>query len=86
MKLQAHIPGQISGQVHNQAGPQLAGLSQSSGNAIAPQVLAGVSRSTINMDAELLRARSLMQEKMYDNFLCLCSNVSRIAYIHLVVG
>lgn len=66
MKLQAHIPGQISGQVPNQAGSQLSGLTQLNGNALPSQMppLGGVSRSTINMDPEFLRARSFIQEKM----------------------
>lgn len=66
MKLQAHIPGQISGQVPNQAGSQLSGLTQLNGNALPQQMrpLGAVSRSTINMDPEFLRARSFIQEKM----------------------
>ncbi|XP_061360587.1 histone acetyltransferase HAC12 [Gastrolobium bilobum] len=70
MKLQAHIPGQISGQVPNQAGSQLPGLTQV-GNAIPPQMptLGGIQRSTINMDPEFLRARSFIQEKIWDMLL-----------------
>lgn len=66
MKLQAHIPGQISGQVPNQAGSQLPGLTQLNGNALTPQMpaLGGVQRSTSNMDPEFLRARSFIQDKM----------------------
>ncbi|KAL1319685.1 hypothetical protein HN51_064477 [Arachis hypogaea] len=70
MKLQAHIPGQISGQVPNQAGSQLPGLTQLNGN-VPPQmpIMGGVPRPTINMDPELLRARSFIQEKIYDMLL-----------------
>ncbi|XP_061361348.1 histone acetyltransferase HAC1-like isoform X2 [Gastrolobium bilobum] len=71
MKLQAHISGQISGQVPNQAGSQLPGLTQVNGNAIPPQMptLGGIQRSTINMDPEFLRARSFIQEKIWDMLL-----------------
>ncbi|KAI4355943.1 hypothetical protein L6164_004665 [Bauhinia variegata] len=68
MKLQAHIPGQISGQLPTQAVSQLPGLSQTNGSTLPPQMsnLGGVSRPAINMDPELLRARSFMQEKIFD--------------------
>ncbi|KAF7843096.1 histone acetyltransferase HAC1-like [Senna tora] len=71
MKLQTHIPGQLSGQVPNQAASHLPGLSQPNGNAPPPQIpnLGGVPRPTINMDPEFLRARSFMQEKIYDILL-----------------
>ncbi|KAI4329468.1 hypothetical protein L6164_021727 [Bauhinia variegata] len=64
MKLQAHIPGQVP----NQAVSQLPGLSQPNGNVLPPQLpnLGGVSRSAINMDPELFRTRSLMQEKIFN--------------------
>lgn len=66
MKLQAHITGQMSGQVPNQAGSQLPGLTQPNRNALPPQMpnLGCVPRSTINMDPEFLRVRMFMQEKM----------------------
>lgn len=71
MKLQAHIPGQISGQVPNQAGSQLPGLTQLNGNALPSQMpsLGGVSRSAINMDPELRRARAFIQEKICEMLL-----------------
>ncbi|XP_027344509.1 histone acetyltransferase HAC1-like [Abrus precatorius] len=71
MKLQAHIPGQMSGQVPNQAGSQLPGLTQLNGNALPHQMppLGGVPRATINMDPEFLRARSFIEEKIYDMLL-----------------
>ncbi|XP_054780565.1 LOW QUALITY PROTEIN: histone acetyltransferase HAC1-like [Prosopis cineraria] len=70
MKLQAPIPGQMSGQVPNQSGSQLPGLTQPNRNAI-PQMptLGGVPRSTSNMDPEFLRARLFIQEKIYDMLL-----------------
>ncbi|KAK7381468.1 hypothetical protein VNO80_00011 [Phaseolus coccineus] len=71
MKLQAHIPGEMSGQVPNQPGSQLSGLTQLNGNALAHQMppLGGVPRSTINMDPEFLRARTFIQEKIFDMLL-----------------
>ncbi|XP_050900427.1 histone acetyltransferase HAC1 [Lathyrus oleraceus] len=71
MKLQAHIPGQISGQVPNQTGTQLPGLTQLNGNALPSQMssLGGVSRSSNNMDTEFLRARAFIQEKICDVLL-----------------
>lgn len=64
--MQAHISGQISGQVPNQAGTQLPVLPQQNGNAIPPQVqnLGGPQRTTGGMDPEVIRARSFMHEKM----------------------
>ncbi|TKY47961.1 Histone acetyltransferase HAC12 [Spatholobus suberectus] len=71
MKLQAHIPGEMSGQVPNQAGSQLSGLTQLNGNALPHQMppLGGVPRSTINMDPDILRARTFIQEKIFDMLL-----------------
>nr|KYP53841.1 Histone acetyltransferase HAC1 [Cajanus cajan] len=71
MKLQAHIPGEMSGQVPNQAGSQLSGLAQLNGSALSHQMppLGGVPRSTINMDPELLRARAFIQDKIFDMLL-----------------
>ncbi|KAL2321413.1 hypothetical protein Fmac_025792 [Flemingia macrophylla] len=71
MKLQAHIPGEMSGQVPNQAGPQLSGLTSLNGNALPHQMppLGGVPRSTINMDPEFLRSRTFIQEKIFDMLL-----------------
>ncbi|GAU16144.1 hypothetical protein TSUD_297740 [Trifolium subterraneum] len=71
MKLQAHIPGQISGQVPNQAGSQLPGHAQLNGNSLPSQMpsLGGVSRSAINMDPELRRARAFIQEKICEMLL-----------------
>ncbi|KAL2624520.1 hypothetical protein AAZV13_07G000200 [Glycine max] len=61
----------MSGQVPNQAGSQLSGLTQLNGNALTHQMppLGGVPRSTINMDPEFLRARTFIQEKIFDMLL-----------------
>lgn len=66
MNVQAHISGQISGQVPNQAGTQLPVLPQQNGNAIPPQMqnLGGPPRTTGGMDPEVIRARSFMHDKM----------------------
>ncbi|XP_052724001.1 histone acetyltransferase HAC1 isoform X2 [Vigna angularis] len=71
MKLQAHIPGEMSGQVPNQPGSQLSGLTQLNGNALAHQMppLGGVPRSTINMDSEFPRARTIIQEEIFGTLL-----------------
>ncbi|XP_019426549.1 PREDICTED: histone acetyltransferase HAC1-like isoform X2 [Lupinus angustifolius] len=55
----------------NQAGSQLPGLTQLTGNALSPQMsnLCGVPRSAINMDPEFLMARSSMQERICDILL-----------------
>ncbi|XP_061368986.1 histone acetyltransferase HAC1-like isoform X2 [Gastrolobium bilobum] len=65
MKLQAHIPGQISGHVPSQAVSQLPDQIQLNRNALPPMPNLGVFPcSTINMDPEFLRERSFMQEKI----------------------
>jgi E1A/CREB-binding protein len=63
MNAQAHISGQISGQVPNQAGSQLPVLPQHNGSALPPQ-MQNVPRAMSSMDPELLKARQYMQEKM----------------------
>ena len=63
MNAQAHISGQISGQVPNQAGSQLPVLPQHNGSALPPQ-MQNVPRTMSNMDPELLKARQYMQDKM----------------------
>lgn len=65
MNIQAHMSGQISGQVPNQAGVQLPGLPQQNGSSIPSQVQnLGAHRNTGNMDPDLVRARKNMQIKM----------------------
>ncbi|XP_052177038.1 histone acetyltransferase HAC1-like [Diospyros lotus] len=64
MNLQAHMSGQISGQVPNQIGSQLPGLSQQNGSSISNQI--GGHRNTLIMDIELAKARRFMQEKIYE--------------------
>lgn len=61
-----HTPGEMSGQIPNQAGSQLSGLTQLNGNALPHQMppLGGVTRSTIKTDPEFLRARTFIQDKM----------------------
>lgn len=61
MNVQAHMSGQISGQVPNQAV-----LPQQNGSALPPQMqsLGGPSRPANNMDPEVIHARTIMHEKM----------------------
>ncbi|PRQ51791.1 putative histone acetyltransferase chromatin regulator PHD family [Rosa chinensis] len=66
MNAQAHMSGQISGQVPNQTGSQLPVLPQHNGNAIPPQMqnVGGPPRVINTLDPELVRARHFMQEKI----------------------
>lgn len=65
MNAQAHMSGQISGQVPNQAGSQLPVLPQHNGNVPSQmQNVGGPPRAMSSMDPELIRARQFMQEKM----------------------
>uniref|UniRef100_A0A5B7AU06 histone acetyltransferase n=1 Tax=Davidia involucrata TaxID=16924 RepID=A0A5B7AU06_DAVIN len=66
MNVQAHMSGQISGQVPNQAGTQLPGLPQQNGNFLSTQIQSlGGHRSTLNMEPEFDKARRFMQDKIY---------------------
>ncbi|KAI7985393.1 Histone acetyltransferase HAC1 [Camellia lanceoleosa] len=67
MNVQAHMSGQISGQVPNQAGTQLPGLPPQNGSSLSNHIqnLAG-QRNTLNMEPEVSKARRFMQEKIYD--------------------
>ena len=58
MHMPAHMSGQISGQVPNQAGPQLPGLPQQNGNSLPSQMQGLGGNRTID------QARKFMQEKM----------------------
>ncbi|KAL5554750.1 hypothetical protein UlMin_042151 [Ulmus minor] len=64
MNVQAHMSGQISGQVPNQPGTQLPVMSQQNGNAL-PQ-MQNLSGSSRPMDPDFVRARHFMQEKIFD--------------------
>ncbi|KAM7478235.1 hypothetical protein LguiA_026448 [Lonicera macranthoides] len=62
----AHMSGQISGRVPNQAGPSLAGLSQQNGNSISTQLQSvGAHRATVNMDPEFVIKRQNIQKMIY---------------------
>ncbi|GMP35258.1 hypothetical protein CsSME_00007775 [Camellia sinensis var. sinensis] len=68
MNVQAHMSGQISGQVPpNQAGTQVLGLHQQNGSSLSTQLqnLSG-RRNTLIMEPELVKARRFMQEKIYE--------------------
>lgn len=65
MNLQAHHSGQFSGQVPNQAGTVLPGLSQQNGNRVTNQMQnPSIQRGVSNTDPEYLKTRRYMQEKM----------------------
>ncbi|XP_072953794.1 probable histone acetyltransferase HAC-like 1 [Typha angustifolia] len=63
MNLQAHMSGQISGQVPNQSGSQLSSLPQQHGTSLPSQIQ---NPRNPSMDAELDAARATMREKIYN--------------------
>ncbi|KAL9247202.1 hypothetical protein vseg_020658 [Gypsophila vaccaria] len=67
MNVQAHMSGQFSGQVNNQAGNQLPGVLQQNGNSYHSQIqnLSGQSIPPV-MDSEVIRIRRFMREKIYE--------------------
>uniref|UniRef100_A0A7N0UYE9 histone acetyltransferase n=1 Tax=Kalanchoe fedtschenkoi TaxID=63787 RepID=A0A7N0UYE9_KALFE len=60
MNVQAHMSGQVSGQVPNQTGTQLPVLPQQNGVPLSSQM------QSIGSQSELIRARSFMQQKIYE--------------------
>lgn len=65
MHLQAHMSGQISGQVPNQDGSQLPGLPQQNGNSLPSQIQNfGGLRSTCHTDPDFAMVREYMRKKM----------------------
>lgn len=65
MNVQAHMSGQISGQIRNQAGTQLPGLPQQNGHPLSNQIQnLGDHGNTPNMGTEFAKARRFIQEKM----------------------
>ncbi|XP_077214645.1 histone acetyltransferase HAC1-like isoform X2 [Tasmannia lanceolata] len=68
MHMQVHMSGQISGQVPNQAGPQLPGLLQQNGDSLPSQMqnLGGLHN---NMEPELEMARQFVRERISQVFL-----------------
>lgn len=66
MNLQAHMSGQIPGQVPtNQSGP-LPGISQQNGNPLTAQMQNPVAHANVpNMDHEFIRVRKSMQQRIY---------------------
>ncbi|CAH9088346.1 unnamed protein product [Cuscuta europaea] len=66
MNLQAHISGQISGQVPNQGGASLQGLSQQNGNPLSNQMQnTSLHRNMANIDPDIYKARRFISEKIY---------------------
>ncbi|XP_058068645.1 histone acetyltransferase HAC1-like isoform X2 [Magnolia sinica] len=69
MHVQAHMSGQISGQVPNQSGPQLSGLPQQNGGSLPSQSPSlGSMRNTHNIDPDLANARKCMWERIFELF------------------
>ncbi|XP_011100465.1 histone acetyltransferase HAC1 [Sesamum indicum] len=67
MNLQKHHPGQISGQVSNQAGAMLPGLPHQNGNPVSGQMQnPSVPRNVQSMDPEIVKTRRYMQEKIWE--------------------
>ncbi|KAL3502379.1 hypothetical protein ACH5RR_036828 [Cinchona calisaya] len=67
MNLQAHMSGQLSGQVPNQSGTSLPGISQQNGNSLSAQMQnPGAHRNVLNIEPEFLRVRRAMQRRIYD--------------------
>lgn len=65
MNVQAHITGQLSGQVPNQAGLQLTGLTQQNANPLPHQMQSlGSFWNSSSMDPEVLMARKCVRDKM----------------------
>ena len=65
MNVQAQMSGQIAGQVPNQAGTQLPRQPQHKGSSFSNQMQKlGGHHNTLNMEPELAKARTFMQEKM----------------------
>uniref|UniRef100_A0A7N0TWK9 histone acetyltransferase n=1 Tax=Kalanchoe fedtschenkoi TaxID=63787 RepID=A0A7N0TWK9_KALFE len=60
MNVQAHMSGQVSGQVPNQTGTQLPVLPQQNGVPLSAQL------QNIGNQSELIRARGFMQQKIYE--------------------
>ncbi|KAL0307146.1 UNVERIFIED_CONTAM: hypothetical protein Sradi_6131900 [Sesamum radiatum] len=70
MNLQKHHPGQISGQVSNQAGAMLPGLPHQNGNPVSGQMQnPSVPRNVQSMDPEIVKTRRYMQEKIFASHL-----------------
>lgn len=62
MNVQAHMSGQISGNVPNQPGTQLPGLPLN-GNNLPPQ-MQRIGGQINNMDSDIIQTRRFVSEKM----------------------
>lgn len=66
MNVQAHISGQISGQLPNQ-GTHVPIMPEPNGNVLPSQmqhIAQGHPRTTFQMDSELIRMRTFMHDRM----------------------
>ncbi|KAF7147333.1 hypothetical protein RHSIM_Rhsim03G0000100 [Rhododendron simsii] len=67
MNVQAHMSGQIAGQLPNQAGTQLPGVPQQNESPFSNQIQnLGGHHNTMYVDPQLAKARKFMQEKIYE--------------------
>lgn len=64
MNVQAHISGQIAGQLPNQAGTQLPGVPQQNESPFSNQIQNLGGHHNTMYDPQLAKARRFMQEKM----------------------
>ncbi|KAK9757047.1 hypothetical protein RND81_01G137000 [Saponaria officinalis] len=79
MNVQAHMSGQFSGQVNNQAGNQLPGVLQQNGNSFHSQMqnMTGQNIPPV-MDTEVVRIRRFMREKIYEILMLRQSQPSEV--------
>ncbi|GAB4849917.1 hypothetical protein Ancab_029218 [Ancistrocladus abbreviatus] len=67
MNVHAHMSGQVSGQVPNQAGTQYPGLSHQNGNPVQTSMSnLGGQRGTLVMESDLVKVRRFIQGRIYE--------------------
>lgn len=64
MNVQAHMTGQITGQLPNQAGTQLPGVPQQNESPFSNQIQNMGGHNTMYADPQLAEVRRIMQKKM----------------------
>lgn len=81
MNLQAHISGQLSGQVSNQSAPSLPGISQQNGNSLSSQMQNPAHRNVLSVDPEFLKARKMITQRMYDLLFFILFGMHGLLYV-----
>ncbi|CAI9097131.1 OLC1v1033474C3 [Oldenlandia corymbosa var. corymbosa] len=66
MNLQAHMSGQLSGQVPNQSASSLTGMSQQNGNLSVQMQNPVAHRNMQNVDSEFVKAREMIAERIFE--------------------